>query len=119
MNLPFFSAILLTEGNFNQKEGKMEIFMPLFLLVFVAMMIAHAVYVHLNAKKLRLLVDAINSKHGEQKALLSSLLGKFEKMYVYREAIVSVDTKEVKDLFGELIDDEEKHVKILKKALVK
>jgi len=97
----------------------MEFFMPLFILIFIAMMIAHSVYVHINAKKLRVLVEAANSTHGEQKVLLSSLLGKFEKMYVYREAIVSANTKEVKDLFGELIDDEDKHLKILKKAFVK
>ncbi|MDH3975405.1 MAG: hypothetical protein OEV42_14090 [Deltaproteobacteria bacterium] len=97
----------------------MEFFMPLFILIFIAMMIAHSVYVHMNSKKLKALFEAANSKQGEQKVLLSSLLGKFEKMYIYREAIVSADTKEVKDLFGELIDDEDKHLKILKKALVK
>ena len=97
----------------------MEIFMPLFILIFIAMMIAHSIYVHINAKKLRALVEAANSTHGEQKVLLSSLLGKFEKMYIYREAIVSANSKEVKDLFGELIDDEDKHLRILKKALVK
>ena len=97
----------------------MEIFMPLFILIFIAMMIAHSIYVHLNAKKLKVLAEAVDSKQGVQRILLSSLLGKFEKMYIYREAIVSANSKEVKDLFGELIDDEDKHLKILKKALLK
>lgn len=93
--------------------------MPLFIILFIALMIAHAVYVHMNAKKIKSLIEAVKSKQGEQKILLSSLLGKFEKMYIYREAIASADTKEVKDLFGELIDDEDKHLKILRKALLK
>lgn len=97
----------------------MQIIFPLFIILFIVMMIAHSVYVHINAKKLKSLVETVDSKQGEQRVLLSSLLGKFEKMYVYREAIVSADTKEVKDLFGELIDDEDKHLKILKKALLK
>jgi hypothetical protein len=69
-------------------------------------------------RMLRDVADRIDSRDGEQKLVLKSLMDKLKKMEMYRDALVNVETAETRKLFEELIVEEDNHLKMLKKALL-
>lgn len=97
----------------------MPLMLNIFLLVIIVAVVAHGVYMHMHTSRLRSVTESINKKQLEQRVLLNSFMDKLRKMDIYRDAVVNVEKSDVKKLFKDLISDEENHLKVLKKALLK
>ena len=96
----------------------MIVFIPLALAIVLVIVLIQAIY---QAKHNRMLRDVAHKIEGQQRGqrlVLNSFLDKLNKMDMYREALINVETAEVRKLFEELIDEEDKHLKLLKKALI-
>ena len=96
----------------------MIVFIPLALIIVLIVMVIMATYQARHDKILRDVADKIENQQGGQRLVLNSFLDKLNKMEMYREAIINVETAEVRKLFEELIEEEDKHLKQLKKALI-
>ncbi|MDT8318637.1 MAG: hypothetical protein RQ824_11715 [bacterium] len=96
----------------------MTIFIPLALIIVFIIVLIQAIYQVRHNKILRDVANKIEGQNGAQRLVLNSFLDKLNKMDMYREAIINVETPEVRKLFEELSDEEDKHLKLLKKALL-
>ena len=96
----------------------MIIFIPLALTIVLVIVIIMAMYQAKHNKILSDVAHKIENQHGGQRLVLNSFLDKLNKMDMYRDALTNVETAEVRKLFEELINEEDKHLKMLKKALI-
>lgn len=96
----------------------MSFFIAILALTLIPFAIINAVHVTRINHKLKSIAEKIESEQGEEKALLSSYIDKVNKMGFYRDAVDNVEDTDVKKLFKKLLEDEERHIKVLEKVVL-
>lgn len=95
----------------------MVIFTAILILILIPLLIINTVHVYRINHILKHIAERIDHQQGEQKSLLSSYVDKVRKMSFYREAIYDVENPDVKELFKNLLADEERHIKVLERVV--
>lgn len=95
----------------------MSIFILITLILLIPLIIVSVVFDIRHSHKLKVLSEKIEVAQGGQKAMLRSLFEKMEKMEMYREAAVSAKNHDVRKLFKTFMEDEERHLDMLKDML--
>lgn len=95
----------------------MVIFTAILILILIPLLIINTVHVYRIHHILKHIAKSIEHQQGEQRSVLSSYADKVRKMGFYKTAIYDVEHPEVKELFKNLLADEERHIKVLEKIV--